>query len=152
MGSIYFSCLRGWFDNSLWKYRWSISFTLASLYSPFRLALRPLGACSWIVLLLIISTQHSSSSPPSGRILQYTYTVNKKHVCQFFLISTESSLSMEVISSVHLLQQDLFLCWPSLGLASEASSPCLVINKNKTQNLYATLNLLLDTFSVISHQ
>ena len=51
---------------------------LTSLYSPLRLALRPSGACSWIVLLLIISTQHSSSSVPSGRIRQYTYIIKHK--------------------------------------------------------------------------
>lgn len=45
---------------------------LTSLNSPFLLALRPSGACSWMVVLLITSIQHSSSSAPSGRTRQYT--------------------------------------------------------------------------------
>lgn len=45
---------------------------LTSLNSPFLLALSPSGACSWMVVLLITSIQHSSSSAPSGRTRQYT--------------------------------------------------------------------------------
>lgn len=53
---------------------------LTSLYSPLRLALRPSGACNWIVELLIISIQHSSSSAPSGRIRQYTCIEKMQYV------------------------------------------------------------------------
>lgn len=47
-----------------------------SLYSPLRFVLKPSGACSWMVELLITSMQHSESSAPRGRTRQYTCVHN----------------------------------------------------------------------------
>lgn len=65
---------------------------------------------------------------PSKRMNLFIYTEGKSQEtsCPFSatLVWCYYSLRINIISSVHLLQQDLSLCWLSLGQASAESSPC----------------------------
>lgn len=64
---------------------------ITSLYSPLRFVLKPSGACSWMVELLMTSMQHSESFALRGRTRQYTYaqnTISAKYMRQNTTTST----------------------------------------------------------------
>lgn len=62
---------------------------LTSLYSPLRFVLKPSGVCIWMVVLLITSMQHSSSSAPRGRTRQYTWRTKQHTLKQALTVHFE---------------------------------------------------------------
>lgn len=62
---------------------------LTSLYSPLRFVLKPSGVCIWMVVLLITSMQHSSSSAPRGRTRQYTWRTKQHTLKQALMVHFE---------------------------------------------------------------
>lgn len=71
---------------------------LTSLYSPLRFVLKPSGVCIWMVVLLITSMQHSSSSAPRGRTRQYTWRTKQHTLKQALTVHFELVTTAKVFN------------------------------------------------------